>query len=64
MHSGIAHAGMSVGILGILGMPLTLNNKFAIKLINTLNIFTRSKCERLYNEAVFEGGYEEIHQEH
>jgi hypothetical protein len=31
MHSGIAHAGMSVGILGILGMPLGLNNKFAIK---------------------------------
>jgi hypothetical protein len=31
-------------------------------LINTLNMFTRLKCERLYNEAVFEGGYEEIAQ--
>jgi hypothetical protein len=30
--------------------------------INTLNMFTRLKCERLYNEAVFEGGYEEISQ--
>ena len=26
-------------------------------------MFTRSKCERFYNEAVFEGGYEEIDQD-
>ena len=30
--------------------------------INTLDMFTRLKCERLYNEAVFKGGYEEISQ--
>ena len=27
-------------------------------------MFTSSKCERIYNEAVFEGGYEEIHLDH
>jgi xanthosine utilization system XapX-like protein len=31
MRIGIFHAGMSVGILGILGMPVGLNNKFTIK---------------------------------
>jgi hypothetical protein len=31
MRIGISHAGMSVGIIGISGMHVRLNNKFPIK---------------------------------
>jgi xanthosine utilization system XapX-like protein len=31
MHSRISHAAMSVNIIGIIGMPVGLNNKFIIK---------------------------------
>jgi xanthosine utilization system XapX-like protein len=65
MRIGIFHAGMSVGILGILGMPVGLNHKFTIKQLIEgacyIVMYRDVQCnEKLIQQAGYTNAYQNL----